>query len=150
MADLYLALHLPIELYLGVTRTFEISLYEKATGGDTVLGRPTEALSKGAAENWSEYPFLVAGIGPASGAAGPLQLPCTWLTTNPAVITLVVPKLTLAAAVALATQPDPRLHFAIAGRRNTGANETDGVQLVKGPVTVYENPIGLEWEPLDP
>lgn len=145
MTDLYLAHHAPLELFRGVTRRFSLKLYEKATGGNTSAGQPTAPLSKGAAEDWSDYPIVVAAMAPAEsvfdadGVLQTSQMRCEWFTTNPAELTLIVESDAIEDALALTTATNRTLIYTIIGRRETLGVIDDEVVLLHGPVYVHES-----------
>ena len=87
MADRYRAFNAPVELHRGVSRRYRGSLYLKADGGDTVLGRPTSTLAKGSAANYNNYNTLICAVGSVDGTYT-LDVPCTWETQNPAVFVI--------------------------------------------------------------
>lgn len=149
MVDLYRALHMPLELYRGTTRTYRIRLFKKGTGGDTILGRPTAALSKGAAEDWSLYPIAIGAMAPATGhTPATVQLRLQWHTTNPGELTLIVPSASIEAALALGTDDDQALHWTCIGRRETAGVIDDEVPLVHGPVIIHPTAIRSGLSPL--
>lgn len=153
MADLYLAHHAPLELYRGVTRRLSLELFEKATGGDTVAGVPTDPLSVGPAEDWSDYPIVIAALAPAvpvfvDGVLQNAQMRCSWFTTNPAVLTLIVDASVIETALALVSESEPDLIWTISGRRETLGVIDDEVVLAQGPVYVTETAVYGGMAPL--
>jgi hypothetical protein len=148
MTDVHRAFNAPLELYRGVTRTFRIALYQKAAGGETVLGRPTAALELGAAENWTTHPVLIAGLAPAFGVEEPVGLAVEWFTTNPADLTLTVTADDIEAALALLGDgTDRRLVWSVKARPNVSP-VADEVLLAHGPVVLYETALRGGMEPL--
>lgn len=154
MVDLYLAHHAPLQLVRGLTRRIQGSLFTKASGGDNVLGRPTSALSKGPAEDWTDYPFIIAALAPeepvldADGVPMNVQLRCEWSTTSPAVWTLTVEATKIEEAIALTGQSDRRLIYSIAGRKDTAGLVDDELLLTHGPVFLTHSAIHAGMVPL--
>lgn len=143
MADTFRALNLRLELYRGVTRRFRGSLFAKATGGDTVLGRPTAALTKGAALDLSLYPNIRAGIGHPD--LDPIPLTVTWETTNPAVFVMQISDEDIEALLELLPDDDKRAVCTVSAWRETGAVKLDEFILAHAPsVTIFDTALRPE------
>ena len=134
MADLHRALHLPLELYRGVTRRVRGSNFNKAAGVDTVLGRPTATLAKGTAVNYTGYDTLIASVARIGASAAVANIPCEWETLNPAVWIVVPTAAIIEDLFEAQAAGSGGFEWALKARAST----IDEILIAKGPVYLIE------------